>query len=125
MESNIVSLMKYLLILNDPPYGTERSYNGLRLAMSLVKDTQNPEVRIFLLADAVTCAVQGQKTPEGYYNLERMLRALITKKVLIKCCGTCLDARGFDESILIKGVQRGSMTDLALWTAESERVITF
>ena len=23
--------MKYLFILNDPPYGTERTYNGLRL----------------------------------------------------------------------------------------------
>jgi uncharacterized protein involved in oxidation of intracellular sulfur len=29
--------MKYLMILNDAPYGTERSYNGLRLARSLLK----------------------------------------------------------------------------------------
>lgn len=29
--------MKYLFILNDPAYGTERSYNALRLAMNLQK----------------------------------------------------------------------------------------
>ena len=30
-------MSRTLLILNDPPYGTERSYNGLRLAGSLAK----------------------------------------------------------------------------------------
>ena len=30
-------MSKTLLILNDPPYGTERSYNGLRLADSLAR----------------------------------------------------------------------------------------
>jgi len=31
--------MKFLIVLNDPPYGTERSYNGLRLAGSLGRRT--------------------------------------------------------------------------------------
>ena len=68
--------MKTLVALNDPAYGTECSYNGLRLAHSLAK-RNGEEVRIFLLADAVTCALAGQQTPNGYYNLERMLAAAV------------------------------------------------
>jgi uncharacterized protein involved in oxidation of intracellular sulfur len=113
------------LLLNDPPYGTERSYNGLRLAMALKKESPELIVNVFLIGDAVTCAVSGQKTPNGYYNLERMIRALVAKRVAIKCCGTCLDARGLKEEFLIDGVQRGSMTELAKWTSESEKVVTF
>ncbi len=71
--------MKYLLVLNDPPYGTERCYNGLRLANSLLKTDENSEVSIFLMADAVLCAKAGQNTPEGYYNIERMLKPIVRK----------------------------------------------
>ena len=65
----------YLFIINDAPYGNERPYNALRLALALVK---RPEalVRIFLMGDGVNCAMSGQKTPEGYYNVERMLKSL-------------------------------------------------
>ncbi len=113
------------MILNDPPYGTERSYNGLRLAMTLKKDNPELKVSVFLLGDAVSCAVSGQKTADGYYNLERMLRALVIKKVAVKCCGTCLDARGLSEEYLLAGVERGTMSDLAKWTSESDNVVTF
>ncbi|MHA1936647.1 MAG: DsrE/DsrF/TusD sulfur relay family protein [Candidatus Thorarchaeota archaeon] len=117
--------MSVLLILNDPPYGTERSYNGLRLARQLKKENPALDVRVFLIGDAVSCAVSGQKTLDGYYNLERMIRALITKKVAIKCCGTCLDARGLIEDSLVSGAKRGSMSDLAKWTSEADKVVTF
>ena len=63
--------MKILLILNDAPYGTEKAYNALRLAMALQKEQADTEVLIFLMADAVTCAMPKQATPQGYYNLER------------------------------------------------------
>ena len=117
--------MSILLILNDPPYGTERSYNGLRLAMALKKETPDTTVNVFLIGDAVSCAVSGQKTPDGYYNIERMVRALITKKVSISCCGSCLDARGLKEEFLISGIERGTMSILAKWTLESDNVISF
>jgi uncharacterized protein involved in oxidation of intracellular sulfur len=117
--------MSVLLILNDPPYGTERSYNGLRLGVQLKKRSSDLEVNVFLIGDAVSCAVSGQKTPDGYYNLERMIRALITKKVAIKCCGTCLDARGLTENSLVSGAKRGSMSDLAKWTSQADKIVTF
>ena len=71
--------MRYLFVLNDPPYGTERSYNGLRLANSLLKTDEGAELSVFLMADAVLCAKAGQQTPEGYYNIERTLKPIIRR----------------------------------------------
>ena len=65
----------YLFIINDSPYGNEHPYNALRLALNLVK-REDASVRVFLLGDGVNCAIAGQKTPEGYYNVERMLKPL-------------------------------------------------
>lgn len=113
-----------LLVLNDPPYGSERSYNGLRLAQALKKQVSGLQANIFLPGDAVSCAVSGQKTPDGYYNLERMIAVLVRKGVTIKCCGTCLDVRGLNEASLIPRVTRGGMGDLASRTMESSKVIT-
>lgn len=59
-----MSAVAILLVLNDPPYGTERSYNGLRLAYAPAK-REETDVRVFLMADAVGCAVAGQKTERG------------------------------------------------------------
>jgi len=64
-----------LFIINDAPYGNERPYNALRLALNLVKRPSS-RVRVFLMADAVTGAIAGQKTPTGYYNIERMLGSI-------------------------------------------------
>jgi len=116
--------MKLLIILNDPPYGTERSYNALRLARSLAaKDGM--ELRVFLMGDAVGCAVSGQKTPDGYYNLDTMIRSLARKRVSIGCCGTCMDARGVTEATLSEGAHRSSMDELAEWCLWAEKLITF
>jgi len=40
--------MNILLILNDPAYGSKRSYNGLRFAAALARRADN-EVRVFLI----------------------------------------------------------------------------
>jgi len=116
--------MKLLIILNDPPYGTERSYNGLRLARALA-GKEGTELRLFLLGDAVGCAVSGQKTPDGYYNLDTMIRSLARKRASIGCCGTCMDARGITEEMLSDGARRSSMDELAEWSLWAEKVITF
>ena len=115
--------MRYLLILNDPPYGTERSYNGLRLALSLAKRDE-VEVRVFLMGDAVGCAVAGQHTPDGYYNLERMLKGLAKKHVAVGCCGTCLKARGIRDGWLAEGATHSSLEELTDWTLWADRVVS-
>ena len=69
---------KYLIVINDGPYGNERPYNALRLALNLVK---HPEisVRVFLVGDGVQCAIAGQEPPQGYYSVERMIGPLIRR----------------------------------------------
>ena len=116
--------MKTLLILNDSAYGTERSYNGLRLAGALAKRDES-EVRVFLIGDAVTCAMAGQKVPDGYYHLDRMLTSAARHGAEIGCCGTCMDARGIDEEHLTKGAHRSTLDELTDWTMWADKVVTF
>ena len=113
-----------LVILNDGPYGTERSYNGLRLAGSLAK-REAEEVNVFLLGDAAACAKAGQKVPQGYYNLELMLRSVTRRGGKVGVCGTCMDARGITEIELADGCQRSTMEELADWTQQADRVLVF
>ena len=117
--------MRSLLILNDPPYGTERSYNGLRLAQALLKNDPDGSVAVFLMADAVLCAKRGQKTPDGYYNVERMLRRVVAGKGEVLLCGTCMDARGLAEAELAEGARRSTMDELAAATLKADKVLVF
>jgi uncharacterized protein involved in oxidation of intracellular sulfur len=116
--------VRYLLILNDPPYGTERSYNGFRLALALAK-RDDVELRVYLMGDAVGCAVAGQQTPDGYYNLERMIKGLAKKGVDVGCCGTCLKARGITDDRLAAGARHSGLEELADSVLWAERTITF
>jgi uncharacterized protein involved in oxidation of intracellular sulfur len=116
--------MRHLFILNDAPYGSERSYNGLRLVLVLAKDDA-AEIKVFLMADAVACAKSGQKTPDGSYNIERMLRGCATKKVEIGACGSCMDARGLTDQDLMAGTRRSNMAELADWTAWADKVLVW
>ena len=112
-----------LVILNDAPYGTERSYNGLRVAGAVAK--KGEKVQVFLIGDAAACAKSGQQVPKGYYNLERMIKNVIRRDAEVGVCGSCIDARGITEEELIEGTHRSSMGELADWTVEADRVITF
>jgi len=117
--------VKVLLILNEAPYGSEKTYNALRLAMALQKDQPGTEARIFLMADAVTAALPAQGTPQGYYNIERMVKSVIAKGGQVKLCGTCCEARGIKSLPLLEGAEVSTMSQLAQWTVESERVLVF
>ena len=113
---------KTLFILNDPPYGTERSYNGLRLAASLAK-RDNEQIRVFLLGDAASCAKAGQQVPNGYYNVERMLRAVSRRGAPIAVCGTCMDARGLADDELAEGTRCGTLDELTDWCQWADRIL--
>jgi uncharacterized protein involved in oxidation of intracellular sulfur len=93
--------------------------------MALQKEHADAEIRIFLMADAVTCALPNQSTPQGYYNLERMFKDGIKRGGQVKACGTCADARGVRGRDLIEGVEISTMSQLARWVVESDRVLTF
>lgn len=116
--------MKVLFILNDAPYGTERNYNALRLARSLLK-AGDTELKVFLIGDAVACAKDGQKVPQGYYNIGDMLGMIVRAGGEIGVCGSCIDARGISEADLVKDAFRSSMDELTGWTHWSDKVIVF
>lgn len=117
--------MQILFILNDPPYGTERCYNALRLAGALFKNTPESQITVFLMADAVLAAKAGQKTPDGYYNVERMLKRVQAGKGQILLCGTCMDARGLTDAEMMEGARRSTMDELAAATLAADKVLVF
>jgi Uncharacterized conserved protein involved in intracellular sulfur reduction len=114
--------MNILIILNDAPYGSERSYNGLRLAKAL--GDEETQVTLFLLSDAVACAKQEQKVPAGFYNLELMLKSVLRRGEVL-ACGMCMDARGLRLKEMVPGVERSSMDELAKRTRAADRVLVF
>jgi len=116
-------MQKATLILQDPPYGTERAFNALRYASALL--AEDIQVKVFLLGDAVAVAKKEQKTPTGYYNLGRMLADLTAKGAEVLACGSCSEARGLREEDLLAGVRIGRMTQLARWSKQSETVLVF
>ncbi len=113
-----------LVIVNDAAYGSDRTYNALRLAGALARrdDTQ---LRVFLMGDGITCAISGQQVPNGYYHLDRILEAAAGHGAEIGCCGTCMDARGIGDEMLIAGAARSTLDELAHWTTQAEKILVF
>ena len=117
--------MKILFIINDGPYGSEKAYNALRIANQLGKEHPETEVRIFLMADAVSAALPNQNTPNGYYNIERMLKLSLNKGAKVKLCGSCTDARGIRNLPLVEGAEISTLAELTAWVVDSDKVLTF
>ncbi len=116
--------MNVLVILQGPAYGDERAYNGLRLAGSLAK-RDDVNVKVFGFGDAVGCAVAGQKLPDGYYHLDRMLTSAARHGAEIGLCGTCMDARGLTDEMLIPEARRSTLDEATDWTLWADKTITF
>jgi uncharacterized protein involved in oxidation of intracellular sulfur len=71
-------MKSFLFVLNDGPYGNERCYNALRMAAALSKQP-DVSIRVFLLGEAVFCTLRNQETPDGFFNIGRMLRLLTSR----------------------------------------------
>lgn len=116
--------MKTLFILNDAPYGTERSYNALRLAGSLAK-REGEQVKVFLIGDGAACGKRGHKVPHGFYNIELMLKNVIRNNGTVGTCASCMDARGITDEELAEGARRSSLDELTEWAQWADKVIVF
>ena len=116
--------MKILMILQGPAYGDERAYNGLRLATSLAK-RDGVSVRVFCFGDAVGCAIAGQKLPDGYYHLDRMLTSAARQGAEIGLCGSCMDARGITNDMIVDTARRSSLDEVTDWALWADKTITF
>lgn len=116
--------MKTLFILNDAPYGSERTYNGLRLAGAISKQEAS-ELHVFLIGDAASAAHRNQKVPQGFYSIEVMLGNVIRHGGKVGICGTCMDARGMNDSDILDGSHRSTLAELSDWTAWADKVLVF
>ena len=117
-------MSKTLFVLNDAPYGTERSYNALRLAGALSK-REGEQVKVFLIGDAAAAAKAGQKVPQGYYNIEVMLRSVARHGGEVGVCCACMDARGITDADLSDTAHRSSLDALTDWTQWADKVVVF
>ena len=113
-----------LVIINGSAYGLDTTFNAIRLADALA-NRDDVEVTVFLMGDGVTAAMAGQKTPDGYYKLDRMLTMVTRHGGHILCCGTCMDARGIQDTMLMDGAQRPTMEVLADSTLAADKVLVF
>lgn len=120
----MITTQQFLIIINDAPYGSEKAFNALRMAMSLQKQ-EEVEVVLFLLADAVYCAIPGQKTADGYYNIERMMKSVISHGGKVKCCTSCAEARGLSGITLIEGAELSNMQEFSLLSITSSKILNF
>jgi len=76
------------------------------------------------MADAVSCAKSGQKVPQGFYNLELMLKSVLRAGEVL-ACGTCMDARGLADEELVEGARRSTMQELSEYTLNADKVLVF
>lgn len=118
-------MSKILFIIDDAPYGTEKAYNALRMSMTSQKEDEAAEVRIFLMADAATAAMPNQNTPQGYYNIERMIKSGLMKGGKVEICETYAEARGMKDLKLIDGTEHSTMKGLAQLTLDGDETLAF
>jgi uncharacterized protein involved in oxidation of intracellular sulfur len=116
--------MDIILILNDSPYGTERSYNGLRLANSLLDRGEEVRVTVFLLGDGVYCAKRGQDVPDGRPNVGRMLERVAREGQLL-ACGTCMRSRGIEDGDLVERCRRSTIGELNALALDADKALVF
>lgn len=115
---------RFLFILNDSPYGNERSYNALRLARTLL-ERDGVEVKMFLFGDASGCALAGQETRNEGRNIEEMMETVAGRGAEVGICGACIRARGFGDGALVEGVRRSNLDDLSDWSLWADKVFVF
>ena len=113
-----------LVICQGPAYGDERSYNGLRLAGALAK-RDDTDVKVFLIGDGAGDGVAGQKVPDGYYHLDRMITAASRHGTEIGCCATCMDVWGITDDELVPEARRSTLDELTDWVLWADKTATF
>lgn len=116
--------MKVLFILDEAPYGSEKAFLSLRLAMIMQREHKDVEVKIFLMADSVSCALPSQDTPQGYYNLERMIKSIFNKGGKIYVCSSCMKSRGLTKLQLVDGVEVNPFAYVSELILEADKVVS-
>ncbi|MGR7612992.1 DsrE/DsrF/TusD sulfur relay family protein [Klebsiella aerogenes] len=117
-------MQRIVIVANGAAYGSASLFNSLRLAIALREQESDLDLKLFLMSDAVTAGLRGQKPAEGY-NIQQMLEILTAQNVPVKLCKTCTDGRGITYLPLVDGVEVGTLVELAQWTLAADKVLTF
>jgi dsrE protein len=118
-------MQKILFILNESPYGSEKTFNALRQAVNLQEEYgKEIELKLFFFSDSVLSGLAGQNPNEGA-NIQQVLEILTAQGAEVKLCTSCTKARGITQLPLAKGVQLGTLDDVSAWTIWADKVITF
>ena len=113
-----------LILVNAAPYGSERSFSALRIAATLSGHEEKPNVRLFLMSDAVGLALSGQDIA-GAQTHEMMLKEIIGNGAQVLLCKTCISARGLQCAKWVEGIGVGTLNDLAEWTLSADSTLSF
>ncbi|MFQ6371919.1 DsrE/DsrF/TusD sulfur relay family protein [Shewanella sp. YIC-542] len=117
-------MQKVLIVAHEGPYGSEKLFNALRMAIAMKEfAADEAEIKLFLMSDAVFGAVKGQKTPDLSYNLQQMLEILTAQQVPLLLCKTCAESRGVTQEMLIDGAAIGTLSELTRWTLDADKVM--
>ncbi|MCL1090427.1 DsrE family protein [Shewanella profunda] len=117
-------MQQILIVAHASPYGTEKLFNTLRIALALQdQEDQAIDLKIFLMSDAIFGALKNQTTPDLSYNLQQMFEILSAQQVPILLCKTCAQARGVNAEMIIEGTEIGTLQDLTRWTLAADKVI--
>jgi uncharacterized protein involved in oxidation of intracellular sulfur len=112
-----------LLVLSHAPFDGDVTWNALRLARTLV-DRKIP-VRIFVMNDAIDLVREGAIPDGSEFDLQAMLRDLLPRGGRLKICTTCVNRCGIGQGEVIPEATMSTMTDLAEWVVDSDRVLVF
>lgn len=116
---------KLLFIFNESPYGTEKTFNSLRLATNLQEEYGNQiEMKLFFFSDSVIAGLAGQNPNEGA-NIQQVVEILVSQGAEVKLCTSCSKARGIQSLPLVEGVSLGTLDDVSAWTLWADKVINF
>lgn len=115
---------KIVFIVHAAPYGSERCLSALRVANTLAGRDDAPEVKLFLMSDATVVGLPHQHDGSGN-GLQALVEQLVQAGASIRLCRTCALARGLADLPLIEGVTIGTLPELAEWTLEADKVLTF
>ena len=85
---------------------------------------EGTHVRMFLMGDGVQCAVGKQSTPNGYYNIEWMLKSILTRAD-VATLGSCTQARGLGPDLYVESITPGSMDLLGDWSVDADHILIF
>lgn len=118
-------MQKLLFILNESPYGTEKTFNALRLAVNLQEEYgKDVRIKAFFFSDSVLSGLAGQEPKEGT-NIGQILEIFVAQGGEAKLCTTCTKARGITHLPLIESITLGTLDDAAAWILWADKVINF